>query len=123
MSPIQHIHDLVCPDDTQGRTYAEINLEKTHRIEIGTLVELESGVRLFVVSHKRDCDETPLYYLSHDKDDVEQQTISFCNKSWIGGYPEHSLTVIQRPNPRCDTNAEYFAWLWRRREEFEGDRK
>ena len=94
MSPIQHIHDLKCPGDPQGRTYAEINLEKKHNIEIGTLVELESGVRLFVVSHNRDCDETPLYYLSMEKNDTEEEQKGFINRKWTGGYPEESLEVI-----------------------------
>jgi hypothetical protein len=39
-----------------------------HNFNIGDLVELESGVRLFVASQYRDCDGTPLYALTIDLD-------------------------------------------------------
>lgn len=81
-------------DPTDGRTYREINAEKVHKIPVGALVELETGVRLFVVSHSRDCDQTPLYYLSHDKNDTTRKWKSFRNASWVGGYSEESLTLI-----------------------------
>lgn len=64
---IQHIADLVDDNDPYGRTYRQINLEKTHNIPIGTLVEMNNGVRLFVAKHTRDCDETPLYSLGFNK--------------------------------------------------------
>jgi hypothetical protein len=89
-----NVADLVNPDDPQGRTYRQINATKTHKIPLGSLVELRSGVRLFVVNHNRDCDETPLYYLSHDKDDIIPKSKNFRNESWIGGYDEESLTLI-----------------------------
>lgn len=43
------------------KTGKEVNAEKIHKIPIGALVEIKTGVRLFVVYHGRDCDQTPLY--------------------------------------------------------------
>ncbi len=89
-----NICDLKCPDDPQGRTYRQINAAIKHNIPIGALVELESGARLFVVYHSRDCDQTPLYYLSAEKDDIEQKVAGFRNPTWDGGWDEDALTVI-----------------------------
>lgn len=44
-----NIADLVDPYDPAKRSYRQVNAEKQHSIPIGALVELESGVRLFVV--------------------------------------------------------------------------
>jgi hypothetical protein len=90
-----NIADLQDPDDAQGRSYRQVNAEKVHKIPIGTLVELETGVRLFVVYHGRDCDQTPLYYLSHDQEDITPKYKNFRNESWTGGYPEDSLKLIK----------------------------
>lgn len=70
---------------------------KAHNIPIGTLVELESGARLFVVYHAHDCDahQTPLYSLSARKDDVVKERKDFYNASWLNGLPEESLTVVE----------------------------
>lgn len=40
--------------------------DATHKIPVGALVELESGVRLFVIKHTYDCDGEPLYNLTHN---------------------------------------------------------
>jgi len=88
------IHDLKDPNDPQGRSYKEVNAKKTHQIPVGALVELKTGARLFVVYHGRDCDQTPLYWLSHDKKDIIKKYESFKNESWIGGYSEDSLILI-----------------------------
>lgn len=66
--------------EANGKTIRQNNMEKTHKIPVGTLVEVKydtwhSGgacekvhARLWVVSHDRDCDGTPLYTLSpHQK--------------------------------------------------------
>lgn len=61
--------------DENGESQKDRNLKKNHGVELGALVELESGVRLFVVNHSRDCDGTPLYdlYLNLDiVDDVNE---------------------------------------------------
>ena len=91
---IIRISDLPDPTDPKGRSYREVNAEKNHAIPIGTLVQIETGVRLFVVYHGRDCDQTPLYYLSHDREDIIQEDPCFKNQSWIGGYPEESLAIV-----------------------------
>ena len=101
-----NIADCVNSDDPQGRTYRQINAEKVHNIPIGALVEVNhgpddsspsDGVRLFVVHHGRDCDQTPLYELCHDPEDITQENPRFRNNKWIGGYSEDSLTVIRLP--------------------------
>lgn len=58
------ISDLRDPADPQGRSYREVNAAKIHKYPLGALVELDHGVRLWVVHHARDCDQTPLYCLS-----------------------------------------------------------
>ncbi len=66
-----NVADMTDPHDAQGRTYRQINSERKHAIQIGTLVELENGVRLFVVQHTRDCDQEPLYTLGPDPEETE----------------------------------------------------
>lgn len=60
--------------DENGESQKDRNLKKNHNIELGALVELESGVRLFVVNHSRDCDGTPLYDLYMNLDIVDDVT-------------------------------------------------
>lgn len=91
---VMMLHDLPDPDDPQGRTYKQINAERQHTIPLGALVELPNGSRLFVVCHERDCDMTPLYYLSYDPEDTTQKVEGFKNRGWTGGWPEDSLKVI-----------------------------
>jgi hypothetical protein len=68
MSNFINIADLTDPEDYEGRTYREVNMLKPHKISIGSLVELESGARLFVSKLTRDCDGTPLYTLTVNDD-------------------------------------------------------
>lgn len=100
------IHDIKDPNDPQGRTYKEANLATRHAIPIGTLVELlpaegdggaNAGVRLYVVAHMRDCDGTPLYGMSADRDDTEVRRPGFANPKWVHGWPEESLRPIDPP--------------------------
>lgn len=77
-----------------GKTYRQINMEKQHAIPVGTLIELDTGVRLFVVHQYRDCDGEPLYCLSVDKDDTIQHDPSFFNHRWLSGYQEDCLEVV-----------------------------
>lgn len=103
MPRVMMIHDMVNPDDQEGRTYREINAEKVHAIPMGTLVEIQpmddddssTGVRLFVVHHGRDCDQTPLYYLSADRYDTEKRREGFRNESWFGGIREELIRPVQ----------------------------
>lgn len=98
MSEITFLHDMVDPEDPDGRTYREVNLEKIPGIPVGTLVEVKrSGVRLFVVAHRRDCDGTPLYCLGPDRENTRQLLPGMANPGWSCGYAEDSLTVL--PNP------------------------
>ncbi len=85
---ITNVSDLVDPDDPAGRTYRQVNAEKRHRLELGSLVELDTGARLFVVMLGRDCDQAPLYWLAMEPNEP--------NKSkWTGGYPEYALTEVK----------------------------
>ena len=81
-----NVADLVL---SSRKTWREENLEKPHNIPIGALVELQSGIRLFVGSHARDCDGTPLYWLTP----VKGETANLSGK-WMGGYSESCLTII-----------------------------
>lgn len=65
-----NISDLKDPDDTEGRTYREINNATPHKYSIGQLVEFEDGVRLFITKLVRDCDGTPLYQFGFDGNTV-----------------------------------------------------
>lgn len=76
MSKIIIVPDLV---EANGKTVRENNHETPHVLPIGSLVEITTdcpigqfasvykGVRLFVVAHTRDCDGSPLYSLSFDR--------------------------------------------------------
>lgn len=88
MIEIINVADLTDPNDPQRRTYREVNREKVHKIPLGTLVELETGERLFVKQHTRDCDMSPLYSIGvGDHDGSLFGTVH--------GYDEESLTVVQ----------------------------
>lgn len=91
-----NIADTVNPET--GKTYREENHEKTHNIPLHSLVETGEGLRLWVVEHSRDCDGTPLYSLSFNKEwseDMAMSTIAVrFNKS--GGHPEEDLKIIKR---------------------------
>jgi hypothetical protein len=102
MQHINYIHDLVDLSDPQGRTHKQINAAKVHQYPIGALVELNHGIRLWVVYHARDCDQTPLYCLSADPYDTEIKREGFYNASWTTGIPEHLLTFIRNINAPTD---------------------
>ena len=107
--------------EENGKTVRENNEALKHNIPLYTIVEVESDdrgkfLRLFVVEHTRDCDGTPLYSLSFDKNsvierdqlarDIETSTpgtfdhtvnVSFYHRysgAILTGYPESSLAVI-----------------------------
>lgn len=84
MMKIFNLADLTDPSDPQGRTYRQVNAERTHAIPLGALVELETGERLRVMLHTRDCDGTPLYSLGVSDED----------ETWYHGYSDESLTVV-----------------------------
>ena len=89
------VADLVNHSDPHRRTWRQINADKKHDIPVGTLVGLDNGVRMFVVFHGRDCDMTPLYYLSADPTDTERRVAGLRNAGWSGGYSRGSLTIVE----------------------------
>jgi hypothetical protein len=129
---IVNVADLKAPN---GKTHRENNAELVHNIPLGTLVEIlpteyskddpeeNWGLRLYVVAHTRDCDQTPLYSLSHKREaykelETHAETkdrykadgilglwfhIDGMNKgALLNGYPEYILKPIER---RFDTIA------------------
>jgi hypothetical protein len=98
MIPINRISNLRDPDDPQGRSYGEVNAVRVHKYPIGALVELNHGVRLFVVHHARDCDQTPLYCLAADPNDTHLEREGFYNPKWVTGIAEQYLTLIRMVN-------------------------
>lgn len=102
-----NITDLKNPET--GKTYREENNSKTHNIPLGSLVEVDfddefcdrehKGLRLFVVSHDRDCDGTPLYSLSFNKNwkaGMLGEKFKFAEMCMVdSGYGEDSLKVIR----------------------------
>ena len=98
-----NVADIV--NEKTGKTYRQENLEKVHNIPLKTLVEVyfdggedRNGLRLFVVDHQRDCDGTPLYGLSYDKNwsvDMLGRDFKFATRCMVdGGYSEECLTII-----------------------------
>ena len=88
---MNNIADLKDPNDAKGRTYRQINNSICHNFGIGELVELNSGVRLFVAKHDRDCDGTPLYTLTS-----EMQSIYPLNQMrWLHGYSIFDLKAVK----------------------------
>lgn len=116
MNTVFNVADMV---EDNGQTIRQNNLAKTHKIALGTLVEVKYDTwfgngacekvhaRLFVVKHNRDCDGTPLYSLCQRPDPenyfnflseisgLSPKQIEFITKGFIhSGYAEESLTVI-----------------------------
>lgn len=107
MTKIISAYDLPHPDDPT-RTVKEVNAELTHNIPIGALVEVVAnhecnGIRCFVVHHGRDCDQSPLYWLSPEPDDKvfgdeDTNVWSKMRHKWTGGWGENSLKVVRLPD-------------------------
>lgn len=73
---MMNVSDIV---ESNGKTVKQNNMAQSHTIPLGSLVEIlgdenddDTGLRLFVVHHGRDCDGTPLYGLSLKKDAKEE---------------------------------------------------
>ena len=73
-----------------------INNAKKHHFNVGDLVEIDDGVRLFVAKQSRDCDGTPLYCLTPIKGDYTQKREGFANHNWLNGYGEETLKKIRK---------------------------
>jgi hypothetical protein len=93
-----NVADLVDPSDPEGRTYRQINAARMHNIPIGTLVELDTGERLRVMMHTRDCDRTPLYSLGIAGDEYQNSPGQLRH-----GYDEECLKVIAYPSEESTT--------------------
>lgn len=105
-------------EDDDGLTSKERNSKLEHAIELGSLVELSSGVRAFVVHCGRDCDKTPLYWIS-----LSPQPLFFKGSIYNdrgitheclwgkldGGYSEGSVTFIAGPE-RAYAELEEDGW-------------
>lgn len=112
--------------EENGKTIRENNLQKKHNIPLGTLVEVKYTnwhgdgacekvhARLWIVECGRDCDGTPLYWLSttpvEDQRWIESINGISCTGieyttptdmarrmfyKWQGGFREDSLTVVE----------------------------
>lgn len=92
---VVNISDLTDPRDPEGRSFRQVDRAKKHSIKVGSLVECENGVRLWVAEQIRDCDGTPLYCLCADRDDTIPHKKGFANRKWHCGYLEESLKVIK----------------------------
>ncbi len=95
------------------KSIKENNLEKKHNIPIGSLVEvkwdewhgngacMKVHARLWIVSHDRDCDGTPLYSISRWSPKFIQGLLDsgfpplLINEFKYPGFPEESLTPIE----------------------------
>ena len=112
---VVNFRDLV---EDNGKTIEQNNLTKKHNIPVGALVEFKIShwhgggacekihARLWIVSHDRDCDGTPLYTLSRNrvpssgsiviqgialKEYLSQAIIN----NHVSGITEESLTPIE----------------------------
>ncbi len=100
--------------EENGNTIRENNMEKKHNIPLGSIVEVEmvydvsigditqslkGTIKLYVVSHGRDCDGTPLYIIGDIP--VAYPNVKTFSQEWMQykafckisdhGYPEESL--------------------------------
>ena len=100
MTKFVNVADIVNPKT--GKTWRQENLEKQHKIPLGSLVEVKFDTwfgdgacwkvhaRMWVVSHDRDCDGTPLYSISRWNDPEFAKVFH----KLFNGFPEESLTVV-----------------------------
>ena len=95
MRTIINVADL--PSDIPGKTWRQKNSEMKHKIPLGTLVEIiDTGARMFVIKHLRDCDQTPLYCLHPDYENyMEVWKDNPYYHAMFGGYSEESLKIIK----------------------------
>lgn len=133
MNTLVNVADLINPET--GKTYREENLEKQWAIPLGSVVKVlhyssesntyeehEDCLVLYVVNRARDCDGTPLYWLSSQnhlehkrvRDFAESGQVTFPNESGyafkasfllpppLGGYTEQNLKFIREYDPKKD---------------------
>lgn len=118
------------------KTYRQLNAEMIHRFPIGVMVNYRTGewdddrdayvyqnLQLYVVSHDRDCDQTPLYTLSMHTEKKRQSTRDFLRyllpdrsekaidlfsrlQGEIHGIPEEGLSLVPQEEYLKDHDAE-----------------
>jgi len=114
MTKIMMVSDIV---EDNGKTIKENNMELGHNIPIDSLVEvkisnwygdgacMKAHARLWVVTHGRDCDGTPLYNLCQYKSEFcecIERNYGKMAVSYFSGYSEDALKVIE-----VDEDLEY----------------
>ncbi len=85
------LHNLV---EDNGKTIRENNLERSHKYPKGTLIEVEGGARMFVYKQTRDCDGSPLYTLTWDRDFENAEL----NRCMAYGFGEEGMILIEQLN-------------------------
>lgn len=119
MSSIINVADVTDPGS--GKTFRQLNSEKIHNIPLDAIVKVMTYVSdthsyeerphnlvLRVVRHGRDCDQTPLYYLSHMTVERYEEDCRLLERLGLGGdvfkprlyggLSEDCLKVIALPN-------------------------
>lgn len=86
-----NIADLKDPNDPQGRTYREVNNARKHIFEVGELVEIEGGCRLFIAKQTRDCDGEPLYSLTYE---IKDDELPYNQIYWVHGFGEDGMKHV-----------------------------
>jgi len=91
--------------DKNGVSKKDRNLLIHHSYKVGEMAQLKDGVRLHIVKLVRDCDGTPLYELSADKNDTEWG-VSFNQhnhrqRTWVGPYSADSICVVTPEESEC----------------------
>lgn len=116
-------------DPKTGLTRKEVNMKKTHNFPLNSKVQVVDygdgsdeclGLILYVTKHGRDCDGTPLYYLSHQTAEKYTTAAKYIHEFLVergvllnqpyhpdnanifaspleGGYSEESLKLISLP--------------------------
>ena len=84
------VHDL---KEANGKSIKENNMAKKHTYEVGQLVELPDGCRLYIAQLTRDVDGTRLYSVSPFKENTDYCHID--SLKWLHGYSEESLRPVK----------------------------
>jgi hypothetical protein len=90
MKKLINVADLKDPNDSESRTYREVNNATPHKYKIGQLVERDNGARMFIAGLMRDCDGTPLYSLSGNPENLES------SYKWSHGHNGEYLSLVSK---------------------------
>lgn len=91
--------------NNNGLTIRENNLQQTHGIPLFSMVRINGvsgyeNATMFVVSHSRDCDGTPLYDLAKTRNSTPKE-------KWDTHFSDECLTVIASPNAKIFRSIDY----------------